>query len=203
MRTALALAAVLLLTASACGTEDGATATDPGPGRPTAVPAAPGAVVTRSIVTVMDTRVPELCLGPVAESWPPQCSGPPIDRWDWPDHDGGFERQKGIRWGQFVVTGTWDGARFGYQDAIPAALHDATTEEPPAYPAPAVEHSPQELEAIAEEVGDLPGAQGAYADEAHVLVDVTYDDGSLQAWVDEEYGERVVLVSSMLVDADR
>jgi hypothetical protein len=206
MRTALALAAVLLLTLAACGSDDGTTATDPAgsPGEmPTAVPAAPGQVTTRGIVTVMDTGEPELCLGPVAESWPPQCGGPPIDGWRWGDHDGVFERQQGIRWGQFVVTGTWDGTRFGYEDAVPAALHDPPVEAPPASPAPAVEHTQEELDAIAEAVGrDLPGAQGAYAQDGHVLVDVTYDDGSLQAWADETYGEHVVVVTPMLVDAD-
>jgi hypothetical protein len=34
-----------------------------------------------------------------------------------------------------------------------------------------------------------------------VLVDVVYDDGTLQAWTDATYGENVVVVSSALVDA--
>ena len=200
MRTALALAVLLLV--AACGSDRGTTATDPGSGRPTDVPAAAGQVVTRDVVTVMDTGSPELCLGPVAESWPPQCGGPPIQGWDWADHDGAFERQQDVRWGQFVVTGTWDGTTFGYASALPAAAHDPAHGAGPALPAPSIEHTQEELEAIAEEVGrDLPGAQGAYAQDGHVLVDVTYDDGSLQAWADEEYGEAVVVVSSMLVDA--
>ena len=33
-----------------------------------------------------------------------------------------------------------------------------------------------------------------------MLVDVVYDDGTLQEWVDEEYGAGVVLISSALVD---
>ncbi|GAB6983509.1 hypothetical protein [Nocardioides pyridinolyticus] len=204
MRTASALAALLLVLA-ACGSEDGATATDPsGPSdaMPTAVPAAPGQVTTRGIVTVMDTGSPELCLGPVAESWPPQCGGPPIEGWDWADHDGVFERQQDTRWGLFVVTGTWDGATFGYDSAVPAALHNPIVDAEPVLPRPAVELSQGELDEIAEQVGsDLPGAQGAYAEGGHVLVDVIYDDGSFQAWVDEEHGAGVVVVSSMLVDA--
>lgn len=204
MRTALALAALLLV--AACGTDegtDGGTATDPGSGRPTEVPAAPGQVTTRDLVTVMDTGAPELCLGPVAESWPPQCSGPAIEGWDWGEQNGVFEQQQGVRWGQFVVTGTWDGERFGYEGAIPAALYDPPVDgAAPALPTPAVEHTQEELEAIAGEVGrDLPGAQGAHAQDGHVLVDVTYDDGSLQAWADEEYGADVVVVTSMLVEA--
>ena len=203
MKIALALAAVLLL--AACGSERRhdrhRSRRGPSDAMPTAVPAAPGQVTTRGIVTVMDTGQPELCLGPVAESWPPQCGGPPIEGWDWGDHDGVFERQQDVRWGQFVVTGTWDGTTFGYDSAVPAALHDPIADPGPALPDPAVEYSQEELQAIAEEVGrDLPGAQGAYAQGGHVLVDVIYDDGSLQAWADEEYGEAVVVVSSMLLD---
>jgi hypothetical protein len=206
MRTLLA-AVVLLLGApflAACGDEGATTATDPGssPGSsmPTEIPAAPGTVHTNGLVTVMDTGDPELCLGPVAESWPPQCGGPPVDGWDWADHHGVFERQQQVRWGQFAVTGTWDGTRFGYHDAIPAALYDAMPGETVSYPAPAVEHTAAELEDIAGEVGDLPGAQGAYVDAGHVLVDVVYDDGSLQSWADRAYGKGVVVVRSALID---
>jgi hypothetical protein len=202
MKTALVLA-TLLLALTACGDDGGSTATDPRPDRPTDVPAAPGSVTTRGIATVMDTGSPELCLGPVAESWPPQCGGPPIEGWDWADHRGMFESQQDTRWGEFVVAGTWDGATFTFESAVPAALYDPAVEEPAAHPTPTVAHSRQELEAIAEEVGrDLPGAHGAYAQDGHVLVDVTYDDGALQAWVDQEYGEGVVAVAPMLVDVE-
>ena len=219
MRTLLA-AVVLLLGApflAACGDEGDTTATDPGssPGSsmPTEIPAAPGTVHTNGLVTVMDTGDPELCLGPVAESWGGGGGGgggggaagggrapPPVDGWDWADHHGVFERQQQVRWGQFAVTGTWDGTRFGYHDAIPAALYDAMPGETVSYPAPAVEHTAAELEDIAGEVGDLPGAQGAYVDAGHVLVDVVYDDGSLQSWADRAYGKGVVVVRSALID---
>lgn len=192
----------LLSALAACGSEDGTTATDPSGDLPTAVPSAPGSVTTRGIITVMDRGEPELCLGPVAESWPPQCGGPPIDGWRWADHEGMYESQQGVRWGQFAVTGTWDGARFGYRGAIAAAVYDPAAEEPPTYPSPSVEHTQAELEAIAAEVGELPGAQGAYAQDGHVLVDVIYDDGSLQDRVDREYGEHVVVVTPMLVDEE-
>ena len=85
MRT-LTLAALLLVVLSACGTESGDTAADPGgqPPMPTTIPAAPGEVSTRGIVTILDDgEGPELCLGAVAESWPPQCGGPPVLGWDW------------------------------------------------------------------------------------------------------------------------
>ncbi|MGB0102404.1 MAG: hypothetical protein WBP61_19150 [Nocardioides sp.] len=203
MKLALALAALLL--AAACGSEGAGTATTTTATAPeswpTAVPAAPAAVTTRGIATVMDIGSPELCLGAVAESWPPQCSGPAIEGWDWSRHKGMYESQQGTRWGQFVVTGTWDGTTMSVESAVPAPLYDAMAEEPPALPTPAVEHTPAELDEIADEVvSDLPGAQGASTRDGHVQVDVTYDDGSLQAWVDETYGDDVVVVTSMLQD---
>jgi hypothetical protein len=211
MRTLLAAVALVLAAPllGACGDDGDATATDPGAhddptvaSMPTEIPAAPGTVHTSGIATVMDRGEgsPELCLGPVAESWPPQCGGPSIDGWDWADHHGVFEHQQQIRWGQFAVSGTWDGSTFGYGDAVPAALYDPMPTEQVTYPPPAVEHTQAELEDIAGVVGDLPGAQGAYADAGHVLVDVVYDDGSLQAWADDAYGKDVVVVRPALLD---
>jgi hypothetical protein len=201
MKTWLALAAVLL--ATACGADDGSTATDPGADpAPTAIPAAPGPVATRNLVTVMDTGSPELCLGPVAESWPPQCGGPAIEGWDWAEHQGMFEQSRGTRWGLFAVTGHWNGASFAVRGAIPAATYDPAAQQAPTYPAPAVRHSRAELQRIADAVADLPGAQGAYVEGEHVLADVVYDDGSLQGWADRTYGQSVVVVTSMLVDAE-
>jgi hypothetical protein len=202
MKTLLALAALLL--ATACGSADGSTATDPGddPGdrAPTAIPAAPGAVTTRDLATVMDTGSPELCLGPVAQSLPPQCGGPAIEGWDWSEHRGMYEQARGTRWGVFAVTGDWDGATFAVRGAIPEAAYDRAAQQAPTYPAPAVGHSRAELQRIADAVAGLPGAQVAYVHGQHVLADVVYDDGSLQAWVDRTYGESVVVLSSLLVD---
>lgn len=203
MRISLALGlAAALLVLTACGSDGGDTATDATGDRPTAVPAASGPVHTAGLVTVMDTGTPEACLGPVAESWPPQCSGPELVGWDWAEHDGVFEEQGDVRWGQFALTGTWDGARLTPTDAVPAALYDALPAEEPTYPDPAEDLDDAQLEKARGEVADLPGAQGAYVDGPRVLVDVTYDDGSIQDWADATYGEGVVVVQSMLVDAD-
>jgi hypothetical protein len=211
MKRVLAAAALLLaapfLTACGSGDDGDTTAVDPGsdPGgtsMPTEVPAAPGTVDTRGIVTVMDTGTPELCLGPVAESYPPQCGGPAIEGWDWSRRQETFESQGGIRWGQFAVSGTWDGTTLTLEAAIPAAVYDAMPEPEPAYLTRSLDHTKTELEAIAQEVAELPGAQGAYAEHGRVLVDVTYDDGSLQDWADETYGEGVVVVSPMLLDRE-
>lgn len=52
---------------------------------------------------------PQLC-DAVAESYPPQCSGPDIVGWDWASVEG-EETAAGTTWGVFQVTGTWDGTR--------------------------------------------------------------------------------------------
>jgi hypothetical protein len=59
-------------------------------------------------------------------------------------------------------------------------------------------HSVAALNAIANKVVHLPGVTGARGDFDRVLVDVNYDDGSLQAWVDQKYGKSLVIVRSAL-----
>lgn len=58
-----------------------------------------------------DEHGPQLCLGGVAESYPPQCSGPDIVGWDWGAVDGA-ESANGTTWGSYTVIGTYDGQRF-------------------------------------------------------------------------------------------
>ena len=101
------------------------------------------------------------------------------------------------------MTGRWDGSTFTVTGAIPAALYDAMAPEEPTGPeAGARPTTRHELDDIAD------GARRATSrarrvpspTDGHVLVDVTYDDGSLQAWADEEYGTNVVIVVPALVD---
>ncbi len=211
------LAPALLLTAAisltGCSGDDGPTsANDPAagggagakPAPPTAVPAAPGQVRSANLATVMDTGSgAELCLGAIAESYPPQCSGPAITNWVWKDYRGTFEQQGSTRWATYAVTGTWDGTAFTVTEAIMGALWDPMRLEPPVLAEPSVDYTAAELEAISEGLSDeLPGYQGSYPDQdGHVLADVTYDDGTLQAWADEAYGDDVVVISGALVDA--
>ncbi len=112
MRYVVPLAA-LLLAATGCSSGSDDRAEDPrGPGDgPTAIP---------TPAVVMDVERPELCTGPIAESWPPQCSGPAIRDWRWGDFEGDYERVGDVRWGEFVIEGYLDGDEFVVTSAEPA-----------------------------------------------------------------------------------
>ena len=211
MRFAWAVVALLVL--AACGTDDGTRAADPAgdptasaaaTGMPTAIPAAQAPVTTRQPATVMDTGSPELCLGPVAESYPPQCRGIPLVGWSWRDHAGAFERSGDVRWGLFAVTGSFDGTTLSVRDAVPAALHDPGPL--PAEPtrcedlakADCDRPTEQRIAEIGEELTSLPGMLTIVPSRFVVHADVVHDDGSLQAWADEAYGPGVVVIGSAL-----
>lgn len=307
----LLIALALTLPLAACSTETDMRADDPSdpgtsapaagdaadPGeRPTAVPAADGTVRTDGLVTVLDSgQGPQLCTA-VAESYPPQCSGAPIEGWSWAEHPE-HESASGTKWGGFALTGTFDGSTFTVTDAIPAALYDpmaqpdqpelttpctepeggwkvvdparttpqtldavftaasalpdyasawmdqsvnpASTSDDPAVqesamndpaltivnvvvtgePAAAeaelrrtwggmlcvstAELTERELLDVQQGLSDLPGLQSSGSVETDVVdATVLFDDGSMQAWADEEYGEGRVRISSVLVPTE-
>ncbi len=70
---------------------------------------APGSGDVRGTATVLQSpdHGPQLCWE-VAESLPPQCSGPDVVGWDWETVDG-EEVANGTTWGTYEVTGSWDG----------------------------------------------------------------------------------------------
>lgn len=193
----------LLIALTACGQATGGPAADPDEPMPAAIPAADGEVRTRGLATVMDTGSPELCLGPVAESFPPQCQGIPLRGWDWKGLGRSMHETSGrVRWGQYAVTGTFDGKVFTAADAIPAALYDTMPPGKQPVPRPS-DLSAQELDRIEQEVRDLPGYTSTFVTpDGNVLVDVVFDDGSLQDWATAEYGRDVVVVTSALVPTD-
>src|SRR5262245_9295944 len=90
----------------------------------TTLPESPATVTTEHPVTVLDDGDgAELCLGPVAESYPPQCGGPTLIGWNWDDHEDTYEQAGDTRWGQYIVTGEYDleGQTFTPSEITPGA----------------------------------------------------------------------------------
>lgn len=180
-------------TAGAAGAVDPAGVTVPG------APAAPGEVVGQGTVLQVGDTTPRFCLGGVMESYPPQCSGPPIVSWDWATAEQA-QTASGVTWGAYAVTGTWDGTVFTRTGAaIPLALYDAMPFEDPLAGRQGATN-PSELDRIQQEV--YAGHEGrvvtAGTRNGFVTITVVYDDGTFQSRMDAEYGSDVVVVESAL-----
>src|SRR5690554_552751 len=126
------------------------------PGVPPAAIAADGDVLGQGTVLQLEGEAASLCLGAVAESYPPQCAGPEIVGWDWAAVDG-EESANSVTWGTYAVQGTWDGERFTVTEPpIMLALYDAMSiPDPLRDPANAGETPEAELMAIQEELPKL------------------------------------------------
>lgn len=70
---------------------------------------------------------PQLCLGGVLTSLPPQCDGPVITNWDWSAVEG-EQRRGDTRWGEFSVVGHYDADADAFTLTRPAGP-PADTEE--------------------------------------------------------------------------
>ena len=124
MRRTLALGlAPLVLVVCACGAGErtaggtGTTGEEP-PSTSTAAPAPTGLYEGNGTVLEAKDRGPELCLGGVLESLPPQCSGAPLIGWEW-DRVEGEERAGGTTWGSYHVVGRYDGKTLTVTEAGP------------------------------------------------------------------------------------
>jgi hypothetical protein len=123
MRTILIAAALLsAVFVAACGSGDpGVAGVEPDAGR---LYEANATVLQQGDGMESPSHGPELCLGGVAESLPPQCGGVPIANWDW-DAVEGEESVSGTTWGDFHVVGTYDGEVFIVTDVGPYAPREA------------------------------------------------------------------------------
>jgi hypothetical protein len=159
-----------------------------------------------AVTTVLEVDSgPMLCLGPVAESYPPQCDGPPIVGWDWSTLDG-LQIASGVTWGAYAVWGEWDGEVFTLtRPPVSAALHDPMVDgsEPDRDPSPDPRDDSlppgalgeTEAERVRAELeGVVPGVLGSTFVNGRVLLEVRFDDGTLQSAVDDRYGEEAVVV---------
>ncbi|WP_141651312.1 hypothetical protein [Microbacterium sp. 3J1] len=145
----------------------------------------------------------ELCLGPIAESYPPQCAGIPVDGWTWDGVDGS-ETGGDTTWGSYAVYGTYDGERYTITDPpILLALYDPIRPDDPAGGVDGTS-SDTALAAAQEELSESLGrdALTLWVERGYVWVQVVWDDGSLQDAVDATYGDGVVIVTSALREID-
>lgn len=120
---AAAIGATLLL----CGCGSGLAAEPSGP--PSSSPVVEKRPRLVGIGTVLDDGSgPEFCLQAVAQSRPPQCGGPPLVNWTWPDQ--GWEEASGTKWGDFAVVGTYDGVRFQVERTVdPQSVRQPSSED--------------------------------------------------------------------------
>jgi hypothetical protein len=216
----LAAAAVLTVlgSATACSTEAemravdrsdaGAAADAPSGGAPTPVPE--GEVRTGGLVTVLDSGDgPEMCLGAVAESYPPQCGGPALADFDWGDV--GSEEAAGVRWGSYALTGTYDGSTFTVTDAIPAALYDTMAQPEPEPLAAACDRptttdtakaTPEDLDATLAAASALPSYASAWLTGNTINVAVTEDPEAAEAELRRTWGGMLCVTTVERTDAD-
>ena len=149
--------------------------------------------------TVLDANgVVVICLGAVAESAPPQCSGTPLEGWSW-DGIGGTRALAAV-WGDYTVQGTYDGERIAVTQTPWPAVH--------LDPAPEVtitdDAERERLTDVWQQIVDRIGTRtiSTHIDPDRVEVHVVWDDGTLQNAADAEFGEGVVYIRSALRLAD-
>ena len=207
----LACAAAGLVALGGCAgspAPGGTTSSTPGP---FPRPAAAGEVLAQGTVLQTNGEDPQLCLGAVAESYPPQCGGPPILGWDWAAAEQS-ENASGVTWGSYAVTGTWDATAFTVtQPPIPLSLYDPLAQfDPRLDEANAGPSDESTLLRLQEELNAADYNPGTFSDwsaapilsswtaNGYLWVSVIYDDGSVQRYFDEQFGEGVVAVQSAL-----
>jgi hypothetical protein len=205
------LAVALLL--GACGSPTpspgrGATFPSSPTAAPTVAPQGPAVPPASDPVTGVGTVIevpggtPELCLGPVRESYPPQCEGIPLAGWSWAEHPAEQTANPdgpSTSWGSYAVTGTFDGLTLTVTSAVPLALYDTVAEPSPRPMAPPDLTAAQWAD-VETGVRLLPGllTSAREGDTGPVYVDVVHDDGTLQAWADASFGVGAVRVTSAL-----
>lgn len=160
-----------------------------------------GELQGQGMVLQKEAEPPQLCLGSIAESYPPQCSGPALANWDWSKVDD-EETASGYTWGSYAVAGTWDGVHFTQtKDPVPLSLYDPPgPTRPKLWEESAGPGSEVQLELIRAEIYSSHESSilGSWTANGYLILNVFYDDGALQNEMDARYGPKLVLVESAL-----
>jgi hypothetical protein len=122
MRRLIPLLAAAGLTVAACGDQTARTTTDEPARNPDQH------YTATALVLENPEHGPQLCLGGVDDSYPPQCGGPDISNWNWDDVEATSEG--GTTWGDYSVVGTYDGTSFTLTEPPEPAGDGALSAEP-------------------------------------------------------------------------
>ena len=205
-RFALLAAACLLLAACATGPASPGSPSAPagGAGDTTLNPmiAAPGEVVGQGLVIQTGDTPPQFCLGAIGMSDPPQCGGPELVGWDW-DAVEGEGSTAGVTSGSYALWGDWNGERLTVTSSIMLALYDPMPfVDPVLDPANAGDTDAAELTRIQDELTADPvfPVLMAWQENGYLFVQTYYDDGTIQAWVDNRYLPDTVAIRPSLRD---
>ena len=139
--------------------------------------------------------VPMLCFM-VLTSLPPQCGGPQVLGWDWSSVE--HETLNGVRWTpDLALRVTYDAAA---GTLTPLEVLDLAALSLPAPETPSGTLDPAAVEAVQADIVTLkrPDVMGGGGGDGIVVLEVVYDDGSIQAALDEIYGPGAVHVTSWL-----
>lgn len=142
----------------------------------------------------------QFCLGPIMESYPPQCSGPELIGWDWTQTEG-QETSGDVTWGMYAVWGKWNGSNLVVESQIQLALYDPLPIEDPALDPDKAGTTPEPaLRTVESDASESFPVEvlSASIENGYVFVRVLFDDGTIQEWADAEYGPDVVQVRPTL-----
>jgi hypothetical protein len=195
---ALGAAACLALSACAAASPGGAA---PDTALGTVDPGLPAGDVLAQGTVLDDGSGAELCLGAIQESYPPQCSGIPLEGWSW-DGLEGSESEGSVTWGAYAVQGTYDGASFSVtQPPVMLALFDPAMTEDPTGGKPG-RGTEAELVGVQDELHDRLGSallSSSVAD-GWLWVDVLWDDGTWQDAADGEFGAGKIVIRPAMTE---
>lgn len=196
---ALVAGTALVLTSCAAAADAGGSAAPPGAALAALTPEAPtGAVIAQGTVLDDGSSV-QLCLGAVAESAPPQCSGIPLSGWSWAGLDDAATAG-GATWGTYAVSGTYDGDTFTVtRTPVPLALFDPVAAPDPTEGKPGTATAADAAviqDAVPDAIGDAFLASSQQ--DGWVFVDVVWDDGTWQEAADQDFGAGKVIVRSAI-----
>ncbi|HYI33343.1 MAG TPA: hypothetical protein VEX88_07780 [Glaciibacter sp.] len=194
--------AVTVVALTGCATADQPGGPPPASDDVLPIPVTSDQLLGQGTVLQRGEEAAMFCLGGVAESYPPSCTGPGLLGWDWASVEQ-HETASDTTWGTYAVQGTWDGIAFTKTgDAIPLSLYDPMADfDPRADEKNRGSTDEPKLQRVLDDMlaaYDMPPVLSYWTENGYAWIGVIYDDGQVQAYLDEKYGPGVVAVASAL-----